>query len=589
MRTAPKGWLVGLGLFAAGCASGAVGDSDPPATDAISELETPAGESTATDEPLEAAATDEAESEELETLSSCTSAAASFSVSPGVAVGGPLVGFGAQFNSYLYQRTGRFNQSKIDELAGALNKLHPQHVRIFFDSRAFDDASYKTSFSRTVGLAQNAGATINVTYWHGPYKGAPGTAEYGKTEMTKFAAVLKSEFDAGHSAIQYVTIQNEPNRTKFNSHKKDFVQLYKTLHAQLQARGIRGRVKLIPEMTRGYAGTKSYFKDWLAVIGPGIGNIIDGYAFHIYWDHDMSDAQRDSRLNELKNGIKALPAAQRKPMYVTEFGTRGEPDTNKSVLAWPGWSKSKCTAGKPGCKRIVDTVEAGANNAFFQIAAARAGFRAFVYWDAYWTMYGKEAQYWSMIASPSSGLALRPTYYVQKLLSHAVGRGWSAVSVSNPGRQHMRSTAFKGTRGELTVLGVNKSGCGTTFRYSGLPSGRRFYELVWNDDGRGTICSRGLKAASGGKLSVPVHEYSMVALTDRPAGLTVPNCGRSLSSTEPDVCGDGECTGDEDDANCGKDCGCGANACGTVAPTGCYCDADCEASGDCCADVAVCR
>src|SRR5262245_30698745 len=230
MRTAPKGWLVGLGLFAAGCTSGAVGDSDPPATDEVSELETPADQSMAADEPLEAAATDEAQSEELETLSSCSSAAASFSVSPGVAVGGPLVGFGAQFNSYLYQRTGRFNQSKIDELAGALNKLHPQHVRIFFDSRAFEDASYKTSFSRTVALAQNAGATINVTYWHGPYEGAPGTDAYGKTEMTKFAAVLKSEFDAGHSAIQYVTIQNEPNRTKFNSHKKDFVQLYKTLH-----------------------------------------------------------------------------------------------------------------------------------------------------------------------------------------------------------------------------------------------------------------------------------------------------------------------------------------------------------------------
>ncbi len=569
MRTeAPSAWLVCLGLFAAACESTASEEAEPLSTaEQAAPLSKPEG---------------------LETLGACSSSPASFQVSPGDEVGGPIVGFGAQFNSHLFQRSGRFNQNKIDELANLLNKLHPQHVRIFFDSRAFRSPSYKTSFSRTVGLARNAGATINVTYWHGPYKGKPGTSDFGRTEMNKFADVLKGEFDAGHDAIKVITIQNEPNRTRFNAHKNDYIQLYRTLHLALESRGIRGRVKLVPELTRGVPGTKSWFEDWLAVIGPGIGHIIDGYAFHIYWDHDMADVERIRRLGEIKSAIQALPSDQRKPIYATEFGTRGEPDTNKSALPFPGWSHAGCTAGRAGCRRMLETTEAGANNAFFQVAAARAGFRAFVYWDAYWAMYDKTEQFWSLIGKPSEGLEPNPTYFVQKLLAHAVGRGWTAVSVSDPGREHLKSTAFKG-KDDLTILGVNKSGCGTTFRYSGLPGGKKFYVVVWNHDGSGTLCSRGLATATGGKLTVAVNERSLVALSTRPTGMTIPTCGRTRDSAPPDTCGDGECNEEETDATCATDCGCTADSCGTVAPFGCYCDADCEASGDCCADVGVCR
>jgi len=56
-------------------------------------------------------------------------------------------------------------------------------------------------------------------------------------------------------------------------------------------------------------------------------------------------------------------------------------------------------------------------------------------------------------------------------------------------------------------------------------------------------------------------------------------------------CGDGICDEDEDDQNCGQDCGCAApgSPCESVAPFGCYCDQFCEDEGDCCADKqAVC-
>jgi pseudolysin/vibriolysin len=58
----------------------------------------------------------------------------------------------------------------------------------------------------------------------------------------------------------------------------------------------------------------------------------------------------------------------------------------------------------------------------------------------------------------------------------------------------------------------------------------------------------------------------------------------------PDGCGDGVCTADETDENCGQDCGCAAPGatCGSVAPAGCWCDDSCDDAGDCCADADAC-
>ena len=54
-------------------------------------------------------------------------------------------------------------------------------------------------------------------------------------------------------------------------------------------------------------------------------------------------------------------------------------------------------------------------------------------------------------------------------------------------------------------------------------------------------------------------------------------------------CGDGLCTGQENDGNCGEDCGCAElGQCDGVAPYGCWCDPYCAEYGDCCADIDVC-
>ena len=72
-------------------------------------------------------------------------------------------------------------------------------------------------------------------------------------------------------------------------------------------------------------------------------------------------------------------------------------------------------------------------------------------------------------------------------------------------------------------------------------------------------------------------------------GLGIGDCSRCELGASP--CGDGVCSEDETDENCGQDCGCRspADGCGSLAPYGCWCDSECEENGDCCADAGVCQ
>jgi len=67
----------------------------------------------------------------------------------------------------------------------------------------------------------------------------------------------------------------------------------------------------------------------------------------------------------------------------------------------------------------------------------------------------------------------------------------------------------------------------------------------------------------------------------RKCNLGIGDCSRC--DREPG-CGDHVCDGDENDENCGQDCGCEALGCEAVAPYGCWCDPACEDFGDCCDD-----
>src|SRR5687768_6849543 len=93
--------------------------------------------------------------------------------------GPPLVGFGVQMNPYLYATPNWTDaEPRVAGYEAKVVALRPQHVRIFYrqewfsggaDNVSKDDPRMAESFIRQCRLAQQAGASINVTHWHGPW------------------------------------------------------------------------------------------------------------------------------------------------------------------------------------------------------------------------------------------------------------------------------------------------------------------------------------------------------------------------------------------------------------------------------------
>src|SRR5262249_52772421 len=120
--------------------------------------------------------------------------AATFKLDPSAVISKNLVGFGAQFNANAYAQISidaGLTPQDLPAMEAKAPALAPKHVRIFWNPTGTPDQT--ASFEQTVALAQKAGASVNVTYWHGPYPDPAG-------QMHAFAAELQRV-----PGVRYVT------------------------------------------------------------------------------------------------------------------------------------------------------------------------------------------------------------------------------------------------------------------------------------------------------------------------------------------------------------------------------------------------
>ena len=124
-----------------------------------------------------------------------------------------LGGYGAQFNQHVYAPvTNRAARRRFGDLEAKVKALEPQLVRIFYNDagRSGEPGRHAelASFVETVRLAQEAGATINITYQTAtvarPQPGAVDGALRGRARGSRRAT-------RGSTNVRWVTIQNEPN------------------------------------------------------------------------------------------------------------------------------------------------------------------------------------------------------------------------------------------------------------------------------------------------------------------------------------------------------------------------------------------
>ena len=220
-------------------------------------------------------------------------------------------GFGVQLYESLYD-PAFVPQSTVDPASPAMRdamvEVEPGHVRIFVQNEAAvrpdtpEGAAAKESFSRVIDLAQAAGASVNVT-WPGGYTGTG--ADFARLQMEGLAALLHEEvYERGHTAIRYVTIQNEGNtanpdhvcpgqKTGTYICRVDMNTAYRTLDALMRAQDPPLRGPDAPHLIRFIGGDLVYgrgdgdndngFQSWMTWMDQNMDDILDGWSIHVYW------------------------------------------------------------------------------------------------------------------------------------------------------------------------------------------------------------------------------------------------------------------------------------------------------------------
>ncbi len=280
---------------------------------------------------------------------------AEFMLQRGTIVVPSWAGCGVQFNQHVYAPNTGLREERFADLERKLGVLAPQFVRIFYYDAAEGVSSagsrhtaeqkpYWDSFVRTVKLADQVAATVNIT-WQSGVNFFP-TAQGRERAMSRFADVLETLVTtAGVTKLDWVTIQNEPNTNPPIDKKTGkrppkvvtvdrLADIYRKLHQKLEAKGLREQIHLMggdlleggkefDEVTHGKKVTLRpnplHHKLWFTYMSDNYADILDAYSAHMYWDYQ--DTKRlNSRLNDTWDIVQGLK--HRRPLYITEYGVR---------------------------------------------------------------------------------------------------------------------------------------------------------------------------------------------------------------------------------------------------------------------------
>ncbi len=271
----------------------------------------------------------------------------------------------------------------------------------------------------------------------------------------------------GLTAIQYATIQNEPNDDGKNITDEKYVQLYRLLDRALRDEGIRGDVKIV-------AGDLVYEHQdsWFELMGRKLADVVDAYSIHCYWDY--WDIDRFSRhIDKVNASLAKLPAKARRPVFVTEFGVQGFRDK-------PSIEPGKSADGKPLADVPVSSFEVG----LFMIEAMNSGYLATAQWDLYEVWYDRKMGY-GVIGSVQKGFPEKPGYSLLWLFTHSIDPGWRAARLR--AMLKMSGSRRRGTGDDVTLIVGNHETGVREVSVGGLPPGKAMRAWIWNWQGKGEL------------------------------------------------------------------------------------------------------
>jgi hypothetical protein len=441
-----------------------------------------------------------------------------------------LGGYGFQFNQHVYAPITNPPPATLPDLESKVKALEPQLVRIFYSENweANADGNHPEwqanleSFRKTVQLANDAGATIVIAYQSFAFaRLQPGIW------MPRFADVLQDLVqNRGFTNVRWATIGNEPNSTAITL--AQYEALYRTLDAQLAARGLQAQIGLIGgDLVQNTEGMPRGHRAWFDYMVAHMNDVIDAWSEHIYWVYD-NPFRMEERLKDVAYLVhQELPESARKPTFLMEYGVRGYDTCGSNPLVRAAYYLDA------NCTQLRRMALGGFHKLWFVINSAQLGFDGADNWDLYWAVYDRTTppnqSYW-MIGPPEEGWALYPSYYAFQLLLQTTARGWQVLGVDpwteddaatrydapKPDQPEQELTAFAGPDDQLTVVGLDTNGRALTapngesssYSIGGLPPNISLTLAIWNANGDGTNSVAGTvttNAVGVARIDVPLQ------------------------------------------------------------------------------------
>ena len=465
-----------------------------------------------------------------------------------------LVGYGAQFNHHLYApiTAPLIPPGEYADVEAKVKTLQPELVRIFYSDNWEEnqDGTHPewqdnyASFVEVAQLAQETGATIDIGYQNLSNLVTRKPPLLVSDMMSRFAdAIADLVNNHGLTNVRWAEVANEPNSGIVTLDQ--YEELCQTLKDALVARGLGDQVHIMGGgLVENAGNTARDHYSWMSWIGANMGDLVDGYAEHVYWTYNDS-GRLEYRLRDTYHLMtEVLPAEQQKPVYMMEYGIRGLANCGTK----PTFT-NKYYGADPTCPEIWRTNIAGFQQFWFDIGAAQLGVAGTSKWDAYWAVYDRNSQnqqiHW-MTGPASENYPLTPTYNALSLLFHTTVPGWKIIQVEPwqdddwklPDAEYRKEghsahdqpeqelAAYAGPNGELTIVGLDTHGkslntlsAGPPSSYSigGLPPNTTFTLAVWNATGDGTNSIAGVvttNTAGVARFEVPLQ--AAFALTTVP-------------------------------------------------------------------------
>jgi hypothetical protein len=436
-----------------------------------------------------------------------------------------LVGYGAQFNNHLYApiTSSKIPPGEYPDVEAKVKALEPELVRIFYNDNWEEnqDGTHPewrdnyASFVRVVQLAQQTGATIDIGYQNlANLFSTTRPPRLIKDMMSRFADAIEDLVkNHGLTNVRWAEVANEPNAGAVSLDQ--YKALCQALKAELLARGLGDQVHIMGGGLLENAGNppRDHYA-WATWIAANMGDLVDAYAEHVYWQYNDS-GRFEYRLRDIYNLMTTvLPPEQQKPVYMMEYGIRGDATCGTK----PKFTNLYYGADQTNCPEIWRTNIAGFQQLWFDVDAAQLGVAGTSKWDAYWAVYDRNSLnqqvYW-MTGPASENFALTPTYHAMSLLFHTTVPGWQIIQVdpwqdddwklqdseyrreghSADDQPEQELVAYAGPTGELTVVGLDTHGKDlntastdppSSYSIGGLPPSTTFNLALWNATGDGT-------------------------------------------------------------------------------------------------------